>query len=1260
MVSVRNGDSHTRSHNREGQDQRIQGAYAETARLSFGTPLNKSETKVPHDALIWRELCYGLDRKQIMSNEPSPKPLILFLEDDLQDRELVARALAAEGFLCDLIFASNEQEFREALTRPDLKLILSVHSLPSYDGAEALAIARKLRPDTPFGLVSGTLGEERAVEIIKAGATDYVAKESLARLAPALRRALLETKQRQAHEKAETQLRASEQRFRILFEFAPDAYYLHDLQGVIVDGNKAAEALIGCPREELIGKSLFELRLITPEELPQVTEALAQNAQGQPTGPLEFTLHRSDGAQLIVETRAYPVKVQDQVLVLGIARDITERKRSAQSLEASQRLLKATLDNIPDPVWFKAADGHYLADNEAHARFFGRTPEEVVGKRFEDFMPHQARTTNAEDARVLATAKPSSVEERLVDAQGKVRWFETMKSPVLDSKGQVTAIVGIAREITDRMRAHQELKASEVRFRSVWENSIDGMRLLDHAGRIIAVNDAYCRLVKLPRERLVGQLFSVVYLDHGPGDSVAVYRQRFLTGAIIPRLQAKVKLWNSDELDLDISSSFIEMGERGKLVFSIFRDITETRSTEIRGAAFSRLGQMLSGAKTAREAAEVIVEVADQLLGWDACWFGLYSPAEEKLHHILNKDTVDGKRVEVAPVGPRDYLTPRARHVLLFGGQLILKGNPSIMLEDGLPFGDTNRPSASLLFVPLRNGAEVVGILSIQSYKAKAYDQRSLEILQGLADHCGTALDRIRAQEALLATQQRFTHLLAESPAVIYSLKVEAGKLFPAWLSTNVQELLGFSVEEASQPEWWLQQLHPDDHSAAAENLVTLSRLKQLTRDYRLRHKNGDYRWIRDEQRLISDPLGHPVEVVGSWVDITERKALEDLVRQSQKLEAVGLLAGGVAHDFNNLLAIMRGNADLLLLDADQYPEPAREALVQITAAAARAANLTRQLLAFGRKQVMQPQPLLLNEVVANLAKMLKRVIGENIELHYNYGAELPLVQADPGMIEQVLLNLVLNARDAMPQGGQLRISTESVQLDQAVARSNPEARAGKFVCLSVSDSGPGIAQEHLPRIFEPFFTTKQPGKGTGLGLATAYGIVKQHQGWIEVKTIAGQGTTFKIFLPAAPTSPALVATQPAPPVRGGTETILLVEDEFAVRVITRRVLENAGYKVYEAAQAREARELWTRMQDSISLLLTDIVMPEGITGRELADQLRALRPALRVIFMSGYSPDVAGKDTAFFRRSGNFFIEKPFSSKALLQVVRECLDEKR
>ena len=408
----------------------------------------------------------------------------------------------------------------------------------------------------------------------------------------------------------------------------------------------------------------------------------------------------------------------------------------------------------------------------------------------------------------------------------------------------------------------------------------------------------------------------------------------------------------------------------------------------------------------------------------------------------------------------------------------------------------------------------------------------------------------------------------------------------------------------------------------------------------------------------VRGELGEITHFIAVKQDITERKELESQLRQAQKMEAVGQLASGVAHDFNNMLAVIRGNADLLLMDAAQLSPELSGGLKQIVAASERAANLTRQLLIFSRKQAMQSQPLVLNDVIADLTKMLKRVIGEHIDLQCRYAAHLPHVQADAGMMEQALVNLAVNARDAMPRGGQLLITTETVRFDEADARTHLGARAGQFVCLTVSDAGTGIAPEHLPRIFEPFFTTKEPGKGTGLGLATVHGIVEQHQGWIELSSQLGTGTTFKIFLPGIPPpAETEAAAQTEIDLPGGTETILLVEDDYAVRMITRRVLESHGYKICEASSAPEALEFWRSRGEEIALLLSDIVMPEGITGRELAEQLRAKRPALKVIFTSGYSADVIGKDTEFFRRSGSYFLRKPCSSRTTLETVRRCLD---
>ena len=810
-----------------------------------------------------------------------------------------------------------------------------------------------------------------------------------------------------------------------------------------------------------------------------------------------------------------------------------------------------------------------------------------------------------------------------------------------------------------RLRAQQTLLESEAVFRSVWEHSIDGMWLTDKDGRIISVNDAFCGLVKLPREKLEGQILSVAYMPHDPNGDIDVYRKQFATGNIVPRITTLAQLWNGEETNLEISNSFVQPGQRGKMLLSVFRDVSERKRAELQIEAFSQLGEKLSAARIPAEAARAIYASADLFWKWDSGMLDIESAEPGWIETVLAYDVMDGERREVTTQEPICPASARNRRVMAQGAQLILRTPTEPPSDDSLRFGDVFRFSASIMCVPVRVEGRVVGALSIQSYTPDAYTQADLQTLQALADHCGGALDRLRMEAAWRTTQYRLGHLLTQSPAVIYSLKTDGKTTEPTWISDNVERLLGYTVAECNGPQGLFDRVRPANGPSVTDGLDRLIAEKQIARDYQVQHKNRGLRWVRDEQRLVCDPQGAPVEIVGSWVDITERKTVEEQLRQSQKMEAVGQLAGGVAHDFNNMLAVIRGNAELLLMDEEHCPVEVREGLAQVLEASDQAANLTFQLLAFSRKHVLQPEPLMLNDVVVNLIKMLKRLIGENIDLQCHYAASLPHVHADPGMMGQVLLNLVVNARDAMPEGGQLRVATEQIRLDKARAELNPEARAGEFVCVKVSDTGTGIAPEILPHIFEPFFTTKEIGKGTGLGLATVYGIVQQHQGWVEVASQVGSGTTFKVCLPAIPSSALLVApSEVGADVRGGEETILLVEDNHSVRMTLRRVLESKGYKVCEAANGREALEVWQLHAAQIALLLTDIIMPEGMTGRELAERLRGHRPGLKVIIMSGHSSDILGHDTDFIRRTKSPFLQKPCSARVLLETVRRCLDE--
>ena len=652
-----------------------------------------------------------------------------------------------------------------------------------------------------------------------------------------------------------------------------------------------------------------------------------------------------------------------------------------------------------------------------------------------------------------------------------------------------------------------------------------------------------------------------------------------------------------------------------------------------------------------------------------------------------------------------------------------------------------------------------------------APDGRVLGIFGTLTD----ITERKRADEELAATRARLEHLLLSSPTVVYSASVGPPHAITS-LSENIARQLGYEMPEVvDDPGFWTSHVHPDDVARVRASWTATLAEGRCSEQYRLRHRDGRHRWIHDERRLVRDDAGHALEIVGSWVDVTEHRQaeearvrlaavveqsaesivitgldgaiefvnpafeqltgytrgelvgrnarmvkrgkgapaffrelraslrageawsgpvtnfrkdgslyeaaavvfpvrgadgrvvnvvggmhdvtherqIEDQLRQAQKMEIAGRLAGGVAHDFNNLITVITGRAQLLLRSEGVTPAQRRD-IELIRETANHAAALTRQLLAFSRKQAIVPRVLDLNVVIGHMKKMLSRLIGEDIELVITPGAAVGRIKADPGQIEQVVMNLVVNARDALPNGGQIAVSTANVRLGDDVARLRVGLSPGDYVMLAVTDNGCGMDAETQAHVFEPFFTTKATDKGTGLGLSTVYGIVKQSEGDILIESEPGAGATFKIFLPCVDADVEADAAGARVSLPRGSETVLLAEDEDAVRGVARELLSLCGYTVLEARNGREGLALAREHPGPIHLLLTDVVMPQ-MSGTELAQQLTTLRPAIKVLFTSGYT-----NDTVALRRiaEGEIpLLEKPFTTESLARMVRTVLD---
>jgi two-component system, cell cycle sensor histidine kinase and response regulator CckA len=675
-----------------------------------------------------------------------------------------------------------------------------------------------------------------------------------------------------------------------------------------------------------------------------------------------------------------------------------------------------------------------------------------------------------------------------------------------------------------------------------------------------------------------------------------------------------------------------------------YQDVTDLQRMEAERQVISEVVHALNETANLDELLVGIHQALKKVLYAENCFVALHDPEADTFTFPFFADQVD-----VAPP-PQKVGRSCTAFVFRTGSAMLIPQSEFDRLVAKGEVELVGSPAPAWLGVPLKTPTATIGVLVVQHYENDhAYDQRDLEFVSSVGGHIALAIERRRAEDALRKNEEMFRLLFSYSPLPTWVLDRETLR----FLQVNDAAVRQYGYSYGEFQDMSILDLRPEEKDKDLEHF------RQWSGDGRYQ---GNWKHRKKDGKLMEvEIIAHELDYAGRRVrlvvaqDVTERHLLEQQFRQAQKMEAVGRLAGGVAHDFNNLLMVIKGHTELLLNVVPASEQIARK-IEQIERAADRASSLTRQLLAFSRMQLLQPRVMNLNGVVEDMGRLLPRLIGEDIELVIRAAEDLGAIRADASQMKQVIMNLAVNARDAMPNGGRLSIETSNVELDSSYSAVHPVVRQGSYVHLAVSDTGTGMDAETQSHIFEPFFTTKEQGKGTGLGLATVYGVVKQSGGFIWVYSEVSKGTSFKIYLPRVdqPVEKSGFAQSPSEAPRG-TGTILLAEDEQDVREVAREFLEPGGYTVIEAHDGTEAIQLVEKHKGAIDLLVTDMVMP-GMTGQELGGLLRQKRDGLRILYMSGYSKHAAAESVqgdASIR-----LLTKPFSRWALLRAVHDILKE--
>jgi two-component system, cell cycle sensor histidine kinase and response regulator CckA len=892
-----------------------------------------------------------------------------------------------------------------------------------------------------------------------------------------------------------------------------------------------------------------------------------------------------------------------------------KKTQTEEALASEHNLLHTLINSLPDRIYVKDTESRFLLNNFAHIRSLGaKSQEEVRGKTDFDFRPPEFATRYlADDKNVIQSGKALiNREEPTVFSSNKTGWHLATKVPLRDTQKKIIGLVGISRDITERKMMEEALKESVSLLQATLESTADGILVVDKSGKISSCNKRFTKMWRIPAD-VAASRDDDLLLNH-------VVEQLKYPESFISKVRELYA--HPDENSFDVlefkDGRIFERYSRAQRVDGIpvgrvwsFRDVTERKKAEQENRL---LAQTIASIRDCVS----ITDLNDKIIFVNEAFLNTYGYTREEL---LGKPISIVRSAKTSlEIGSRIQMVTSAGS---WSGEL------SNLRKDGSEF-------------------------PIELWTSAVKDDRGKIIAM-----VGVARDiteRKRAAEAVRESEERFRTTLysigdgvitTDTNSTIQQMN-HVAEILTGW---NEDDAHGKKIDE-------IFKIFNEQTNAPAVNPVG-SVLKKgiivgLANHTVLVSRDGTRRPIADSGAPIRNSKGETTGVVLVFNDQTDRRSLQDQLLQAQKMDAIGQLAGGVAHDFNNMIEIILLYGAMLEEDLPAA-DPAQQKIKAIMNTAERSADLTRQLLAFARKQIISPVPLKLNREMVPLKKLLGRLIGEDIDLNISLKKFLWDIKIDPVQLTQILTNLATNARDAIENTGSVRIETANVRVEEALGHGSKKIPAGEYVQLIFSDTGKGITKENLSRIFEPFFTTKPKGEGTGLGLSTIFGIVKQNNGFINVYSEPNQGTTFKIYFPRYQGS----AETPGERLReiplSGKETVLLVEDEAEILNLAKAALRRHGYKVLSAQSPSDALALCEKYGDTIDLLITDVVMP-GMNGKELKDKVELKYPDIKVLFMSGYPADIVAHRGVL--EEGVEFLQKPFSQIILAKKIREVLNK--